>query len=209
MITTLALVLAAGAMDTQIDYSGLPVLESVSDYRIVTESVEAVVDPATRGTGTVQYNSTTQYRNLGAVGKVTIIIPRYRQGDGVPDFPVTATWDNVNVDLKPSTVKYGFLEGTANFVAQGTHALRVSFQNKLVKSGYANTQRRTQYELDGNHSVELFTMSYKYAHGTTFGLPTMSPDLGWQIGEKGASTRQQSFEPGGRTTSFVFYPTGF
>jgi len=209
MFTTLALLLTGPRLAAApLDYSGLPTIQAATDYRIVTESVEGVVDPRTRGTGTVDYTSTTVYRNLGAVGAVTITIPRYRLGDGTPDFTVIATWDNVKLNLKP-VVDGASLTATATFTAQGTHALRVSYENVLVKAGYGDTQRKTSYQLTGNHPVELFTMAYRYSTKTAFGEPTMEPDLDWQIGPKGISVRKQNFEPGGRAVILEFYPFGF
>jgi len=209
MFPALACLMTFGAMDTQIDYSGLPSIVAYSDYKIVTEAVQATLDPSTVGSDLVDFNSTTVYRNVGAVGQVTITIPRYRQGDGAPDFPVTASWDNVSLDLKPSPIKAGFLQATASFVAQGTHALRIHFQEKAVKSGYANTQRKLEYQLNGSQPVGLFTMSFRYTNKTVFGAPKISPDLGWQSGPKGVAMRQENFEPGGRAAILEYYPFGF
>ena len=52
-------------------------------------------------------------------------------------------------------------------------------------------------------------ISYKYSDKSVFQLPEMHPNLGWQIGDKGAFVREVNYWPDNQLTYLSFYPGGF
>jgi hypothetical protein len=200
---------AALAVPTDTSWSGLPRLEAATPYRIVTESVTATIEGTNgRGvSGLYDVESLTQYRNIGAVGRVTIHIPWPTGAAGDHGAPVV-WWDGQRVatNRPPESNE---VRATASFKANGTHSLKIDFSAKLARWGEGSRQVALGYKLAGGQAVELFTMAFKYSNRVVFTLPTIEPDLGWQIGYSGAATRQTNFVPGDRVVQMIFYPNGF
>lgn len=219
-MSLLLLLLAQTSSQTPLDYSGLPILNSAAPYRVLTHGVTLDVGGAVgRGpNGSVFVTSTTVYRHVGGAEKATIVIPRHRQGEGAPDFDVTATWDNAPLQLQPSGSNLtgdtspgteSDLTATVPLRQDGTHALRISYSTQLQHMGYGANQRKMAYLLDGKQKIELLSIAYRYPAQVVFGLPAAEPDLGWQIGNKGVSARMADFTPPEQVSDIVFYPNSY
>ena len=219
-VSPLLLLLAQTSSQTALDYSGLPILNSAMPYRVLTHGVTLDIGGSTgRGpNGSVFVSSTTVYRHQGGAEKATIVIPRHRQGDGAPDFDVTATWDNAPLELQPTTTNLSGdaspgtesdLTATVPLRQDGTHALRISYSTSLQHMGYNGTQRKAAYLLDGKQPIELLSIAYRYPPQVVFGLPIAEPEEGWEIGSKGASARLANITPPNQVSDIVFYPNSF
>jgi hypothetical protein len=184
-------------------YSGSPELISQNGYRILTENVSVNLMSDDR----VRIASTTVYRNQGSATTATVkILDSVLQFASGPTV-LAATWDNVPITLKPTTDASGKWYGiaTVSLDAQATHSLSVNLFSKLTNSGYAKDEEGFRYRLTGSVPVDLFSMAYRYPSGIVFGLPTVQPDLGWEVGNRGASIRKTNFNPNNVDTSIEFY----
>jgi hypothetical protein len=227
MITTAIVLLALGGqhlpVNASFDYSGLPLLRTAEKvdvpFHTVTADIGGVKD------GYVDVTTTTVYKNqTNSIVRATLIIPRRRYGDaqsGQPTFDIKATWNDAVLVLKPAadqgykevvgkTVKYASDLSTKVKLDPGaTYALRVSYEVLLGRSGYEQKQRVTGYLFDGDKTIGQMNISYKYSDKSVFQLPEMHPNLGWQIGDKGAFVREVNYWPDNQLTYLSFYPGGF
>lgn len=227
MITT-AIALAALAAqklpdNPSFDYSGLPQLRTAEKIDFQTHSV--TVDIGGVKDGYVDVSTTTVLKNTTANKVVaTLIVPRRRLGDansGQPAFDITATWDKKPLKLVPAsdhgysetvgkTVKYASdLSAKVTLAAGSTYALRIAYQTLLGKGGYEQKQRMTGYLFDGDKTISQLNIVYRYTDKSVFRLPEMHPNLGWQIGDKGAFVREENYWPDNQLTYLSFYPGGF
>ena len=227
MLTVLAL-LAINHVDDNLsfDYSGFPQLRASAPFAIRSHGVTLDADAKNvevSKDGTVTVTSITVFRYQGNEDCVgTVVIPRIRVGDeqsGQATFKVEATWDKKKIDLSPDTPKgtqkgggkevtyRNDLSGMVMYKKQGTHALRITYKVALGRAGYEQKQRIVGYLLNPPMPVDLLAISYRFAESTMFGLPAVAPDLGWSIGDKGATYRKENFQASKQLTSVVFYPT--
>ncbi len=206
--------------DTTLDYTGLPQLASSQAYEIRGHSAALKLEG-----NTVVVESTTEYRNRGDAGTATILVPRRRSGDeasGQPTFSVEATWDKKPVRLTPVAergtservdarlTKYASdLSVSVPFDKQSTHALRLRATLALGKTGRGPQRRIAGYLLEGGTPITTLNVAFQYGRPTVFDLPTAEPDLGWQIGSKGAFARKSNFTPHGEMATIAFWPGGF
>lgn len=215
----LALLLAL-PVDTSLDYTGLPQLAAPTPYQIRGHSATLKVEG-----DTVVVESTTEYRNRGDAATATILVPRRRLGDdnsGQPTFSVEGTWDKKPIKLSPiatrgtseklstgATAYASDLSVTLPFDKQATHALRLRATLSLGKAGKGPQRRVAGYLLEGGVPIDILNIAFQYGKPTVFDLPEAAPDLGWQIGEKGAFARKADFTPNGEIASIAFWKGGF
>ena len=206
--------------DTTLDYTGLPQLAAPMAYEIRGHSATLKVEG-----NTVVVESTTEYRNRGEAGSATILVPRRRAGDensGQPTFNVEATWDKKPVKLMAIAARgtservdarqtryASDLNATVPFGKQATHALRLRATLALGKTGKGPQRRIAGYLLEGGVPFGVLNIAFQYGRPTVFDLPTAEPDLGWQIGDRGAFARKADYTPKGDVASIAFWPGGF
>jgi hypothetical protein len=65
------------------------------------------------------------------------------------------------------------------------------------------------YLFDGDKTLGQMNIAYRYNEKTVFRLPEMHPNLGWQVGDKGAYVREDNYWPDNQLTYLSFYPGGF
>ena len=214
------LALLALPLDTSLDYTGLPQLASSMPYEIRGHSATVKVEG-----DTVVVESTTEYRNRGDATTATILVPRRRAGDGEsgpPSFAVEATWDKRPLRFAPAAdrgtserldathTRYASdLAATVNLGRQSTHALRLRATLPLGKTGAAPRKSIAGYLLEGGVPIGTLNVAFKYGPPTVFNLPTVAPDLGWQVGTRGAFARKKGYLPTGEVASIAFYRGGF
>ncbi len=190
----------------RLEFSGSPILDSPNPYRIQTHGVTITIDPS----GTATVSSTTVYRNQGGAVSAKLTLQRWGAKGHIPTFAIKATWDNHPVVFSEkaqpdSDFEVTNLTATVPMGNQATHALRVSYAAAMSRTGYDNKKLTAWYRLDPGHAVDLFTISFKYPEKMVFGLPDMAPDLGWEVGAKGASARKTNFDAKGAVASATFY----
>jgi len=227
MITTaIALLAFQGARlpeNPSFDYSGLPQLRTAEKVDFQTHSVTLEIGGVREGY--VDVSTTTVLKNTtDATIRATLIIPRRRLGDpnsGQPTFDISATWDKKPLKLTPASdhgysetvgkvVKYSSDLSTKVILSAGsTYALKINYQVLLGKGGYEQKQRLAGYLFDGDKTIAQLNIVYRYTNKTVFRLPEMHPNLGWQIGEKGAFVREENYWPDNQLTYLSFYPGGF
>jgi hypothetical protein len=203
------------------DYSGMPTL-AAPQTRVVTHSVTVeLTDKAANVT------STTVFRTESTSGTaISILVPRMRLGDnrsGQPTFAVSATWDKTPVSLGTYTSRgisrevvqgkiweyRNDLVGKAQMKAQGTHALRVSYTVPFGRAGVDRKMHVAGYYFTPSSTIGQMNITFRYGGKTVFRLPQVRPDWAWQVGDKGAFIRQESFSPTGQLAYVTFYPGGF
>jgi len=205
------------------DYSGMPQLRTAERVDILSHNVTLDID-ATRE-GFVDVSSTTVFKNTtkGTV-KAVLIVPRRRFGDAMSSFPgfdISASWDKTKLSLAPAsdhgfsetigkTVKYSTdLSANVKLAPGATYGLRINYVVPLGKGGYEQKQCLVGYLFDGDKTIGQMNIAYRYGGKTVFSLPEAHPNLGWQIGEKGAFVRQSNYWPDNQLTFVTFYPGGF
>jgi hypothetical protein len=227
MITT-ALVLATLLQsklpdNPSFDYSGLPQLRTPERVDIISHSVTCEIDGTREGF--VDVTSTTVFKNMTKASiKATLVVPRRRYGDAnssFPNFDITGTWDLKKLILTPASdhgyqeangkvVKYATdLSAPVRLMPGGTYGLRLSYTVPIGKCGYEQKQKIVGYLFDGDKTIGQLNVTYRYGGKTVFSLPEARPNLGWQVGEKGAFVRQENYWPDNQLTYVTFYPGGF
>lgn len=184
-------------------YAGTPKLASANKYRILSENVAINLVSENR----VRIASTTVYRNIGDATTATLSISDGLLGPKGAASKIIATWDDVPIvfDIHTGPAQESTATATVALGKEATHALRMNVYGVLAKAGYAKDQLEFRYRLAGDHPIELFSLAYRYPSGSIFGLPTVEPDLGWEIGSKGASIRKTDFTPSDQETKIQFY----
>ena len=227
MITTAILLVAIFQQklpeNPSFDYSGLPQLRTAEKVDVLSHTVSLDID-ATRE-GYVDVSSTTVYKNTtNATVKATLVVPRRRYGDSMssyPGFDIVATWDKKPLTLAPAS-DHGFSETVGNTVKYATdlstdvqlapgstYGLRINYSVPIGKGGYEQKQKLVGYLFDGDKSIGQLNISYRYSGHTVFSLPEARPNLGWQIGDRGAFVRKENYWPDNQLTFVAFYPGGF
>ena len=227
MITTAIALLTLGAQrapeSASFDYSGLPQLRTIEkvevQYHTVTLDVGDVRD------GYVDVVTTTVFKNrTNHAIRATLIVPRRRIGDansGQPGFSINATWDKKPLPLIEAadrgysevvgkSVKYSSdLSAKVILQAGGTYGLRTSYEVAIGKVGYEQKQHIAGYLFDGDKTIGQMNVSFKYNEKTVFRLPEVRPNLGWQIGDKGAFIREENYWPDNQLMYLTFYSGDF
>jgi hypothetical protein len=198
-------------------YSGEPILTSSMPYKLVSYSVSMNIDTNQRGraTGTVTVDSTMVFRSEGPAGTAALSIPVIQGGPSAAELDIKAAWDKrpLNLQTQPSKPMGAEMESDMSasvpLRAQGTHALRVHYTMPLQNVGYSGNEFQVSYLMNSNAPAGLFTFGIKYSPDSVFNLPTISPNLGWQIGRNGAAMRAVNFTPPNGPVTMQFYPNGF
>lgn len=227
MITTALALMALGGQklpdNPSFDFSGLPMLRTAEKIDIQFHNV--TIEIGTIRDGYVNVTDNTVYKNLThAVVRATLIVPRRRYGDansGQPTFDIAATWDKAPLKLMPASdhgyseaigkvVKYSSdLSAKVKLDPQATHALHVTYEVPIGRSGYEQHQRIAGYLFDGDKTIDRMNIAYKYTEKTVFRLPELHPNMGWQIGDRGAFVKEDNYWPDNQMTYLSFYPGGF
>jgi hypothetical protein len=224
LTTVLASMLLAPVLpeNPSFDYSGLP---SVPKTSMKTHGVQ--VDMSTEKVATI--TSTTVVKNEGTEPLKTIVsIPRRRVGDaksGNPSFQVKALWNNqplslvatsgiprgqkLDIDNKSYVYKSDVFQQVTLGPGQ-TCSLKITYSIPFGRCGFEQKQKIAGYLFEGDQTVGLVSLSYRYGGPTVFRLPEAFPkDWGWQVGAKGVFRRLENFTPNGELTYITFYPGGF
>ncbi len=198
-----------------VDYSGLPQVSGHVTFVSHAVTLELYKDYAL-------VSSVSQIHNDGGAGSVTVTIPRGRIGDeksGSPGFGVSATWVNTPIQLGAGSstsapngkqsIFTSSLKGTAKMTAGGSYALRINYRVPLGRCGFDKKQYLAAYDLASPVSVGVVNVTYKYAKGVVFRLPLPKPDLGWQMGDRGAFVRLANYDGQTSLSYMAFYSGGF
>lgn len=112
-----------------------------------------------------------------------------------PDSDVAgARWYGFKVSLKPGEWK----------------AFESTLTRPLNKSGEGWAERFVTYLMRPcDDKLEQFQLSIKYPKNLVFQTATVSPNLGWQVGDKGAFYSKKDWLPGKTAFRFQFYPGTF
>jgi hypothetical protein len=100
------------------------------------------------------------------------------------------------------------------FGVKNTYGLKITYQVPMGKGGLDGMLRLIAYETAGasawNGPLDRLNFTIHFGPSVVFHVSSAAPDWGWQIGDKGAFFKQDSFQPQGDTlVRFVFYPGGF
>ena len=114
----------------------------------------------------------------------------------------------------PTTRMLRYKSAAVTFKVKGTHVLRISYQVPMGKAGLDGMNRLIAYETNGasawSGSMDRLNFTVHYGPGVVFHVIEAEPNWGWQIGDKGAFFKQDSFHPEGDTLArFIFYPGGY
>ena len=202
-----ALVLQSGLPEKAVvQWSGVPAI-SGANVHIQFHNVTLTVYKTY-----VDVSSTTLVKNDGGPGPATIrIFQNQAGGTGLSPVPTTATWAGKPISFGGWVGSRGasVSAATASMQNQGSYALRVSYRVPIGVSGFDHKQRVVAYDLESPMPIGTLMATYSYAPGVVFHLPELSPDLGWQIGPKGAFVRINNYDGKAGLSSCAFYPGGF
>lgn len=185
--------------------------------KMVSESVSFQIE-----SDDVLVTATYVFKNTTAK---PVSVPTEIQLDPVDDKLEFQTWAlggfSATLDKKPLTFTrtpyiaekaqlpaYRF---TLNCVANGTHALRLTYRAGQVR---AERERTFVYINAGaagwTDKVDVANYSFKYTLKTVFAIKSLEPNYGWQWGETGAFARKTDFEPApGEEIRFNYWPGDF
>jgi len=240
MITT---ILLSGVLAVQVQgplpknaaivYSGLPALQSPApSLKFVSCSVTGTLSK-----DSVAFSTLLLFKNLSDKPyPVTLKLPVNAQnpiiGQGY-DIDFAVSWDKVPVKASPykqeqaltdenvklrngaiwtKYIRYKTL--TLAVKPSATHALRLSFDVPIGKSGLDGLQRIVAYDLAGastySQPIEHIPFSLKYTPEIMFQKIAALPNYGWQIGPNGAFFQVRNYVPGADALArFMFYPGGY
>lgn len=164
-----------------------------------------------------EVSTLTLVKNNGAAGNVTVTIPEFQSEAGAPSFAISATWANAPMMLKREGIM-GIPEQrnpSWRFSAAGpmknlgTYALRTDYSVPLGKCGFDHKQFLAAYDLNSPAAIGTLMVTYKYGPGVVFHEPEAGPNLGWQIGLKGAYVRLDNYDGKAGLSYCAFYSGGF
>lgn len=227
MLTTLlALVVAQQASpfpkNPDFDYSGIPMFDAPGDMlQVRSHSATIEVGETFADVATV-----TELRNLsGNTLRVHVTVPRYRLGPGTPkapDFNISASINKHPLTLEPPQVRGGplmligdavqrhnELQTTLYLAPNTSYGFRTSYRVPVGRAGVDHKLRLVGYALARSFPIGNLSISYRTAAASVFHLPRPLPDLGWQIGPRGAYAKLSNFTPHGQVTYVTFYSGGF
>jgi len=204
-----------------VDYTGMPEIRAAAgSLQLRTHSATIEIQGET-----AVVTSTTEVKNLTSGPlPIAVVLPRRRvadRGTSQPSFPIELLANRRAIPLQESrrgivdrpnsrqTDAVSDQEGRLTMGRNSTLGLRVTARIPLGRAGIDRKQRLAAYQLGGALPVGQLNIAYRYAGDTVFRLPEARPDLGWQIGPRGAFTRLSNVTPAGQVTSVAFYPGGF
>lgn len=192
-------------------YSGIPTITG-QNVAIQSHTVTILLTK-----DRAEVSTLTLVKNNGGAGSASFSIPEFQTEPPAPGFEVTATWANTPVTLKREGI-VGIPEQrnpSWRFSAAGpmknlgTYALRVTYSAPLGKCGFDHKQWLAAYDLTSAVPIGTLMVTYKYGPGVVFHEPEAGPNLGWQIGLKGAYVRLDNYDGKGGLSYCAFYPGGF
>ncbi|HVT12799.1 MAG TPA: hypothetical protein VHE55_11075 [Fimbriimonadaceae bacterium] len=192
-------------------YSGIP---TVTGQNIVVQSHSVTLllkkDHA-------EVSSLTLIKNDGPAGTAAVTIPEFQSVPGAPSFAIAATWANAPLTLSREQIM-GIPEnrnptwrfsGKGPMKNLGTYALRISYSVPLGKCGFDHKQFLAAYDLNSPAPIGTLMTTYTYGPGVVFHEPEAAPNLGWQVGQKGAFLRLNGYDGKGGLSYCAFYSGGF
>lgn len=166
------------------------------------------------------YTAKTLYKNTGAVPvQARVIVPIYGR-DGDVDFyrtDVKATWGGASVAGSRGDVA---IESEPMWVSEYSFNVTLkpgewkAFESKMTrplnKSGEGWAERFVTYLMQPtDDELEQFQLSIKYPKNLVFQTAAVSPNIGWQVGERGAFFSKKNWRAGKTSFRFQFYPGTF
>lgn len=202
-----ALVVQTGLPEKAVvQWSGIPAISAPTTH-IQFHNVTLTINKTY-----VDVASTTLVKNDGGPGVASIAIYQSQLGGtSLPPVPVTATWAGKPLAIAGWSGSRGASAATtsAPMLNLGSYALRISYRVPIGISGFDHKQRVAAYDLTSAAPIGTLMVTYAYAPGVVFHLPDMGPNLGWQIGPKGAFVRINDYDGKAGLSSCAFYPGGF
>ncbi|MFI5387067.1 MAG: hypothetical protein ACHQ50_13215 [Fimbriimonadales bacterium] len=192
-------------------YSGIP---KITGQNIAIQSHTVTI---TVSKEFADVSSLTLIKNNGAAGNAVILIPGF-QTAGTASVPsVSATWTNIAVPLlrepmmsipeaRNPSVRFS---GSGPMQNLGTYALRISYRLPIGRSGFDHKQYLGAYDLTSPVPIGTLMVTYNYAKGVVFHEPEAGPNLGWQVGEKGAFVKVVNYDGKAGLSYCAFYSGGF
>lgn len=171
------------------------------------------------GRETVDVSSLTLVKNNGPAGSAKVSIPQMRVGMAPGSLSnVALSWAGKALPFQYTSV----IDSTPGSIAQpsdlvatgamqnlGTYALRVNYRVPIGKSGFDHKQRLAIYDVGSPVPIGTLMVTYSYAPGVVFHEPEAGPNLGWQIGLKGAFVKVSNYDGKAGLSYCAFYPGGF
>jgi hypothetical protein len=205
-----ALVLQAATLPEKpvVAYSGIP---SVSGSNVVIQSHTVNLSIFK---DYVDVSSLTLVKNSGPAGAANINVGFGSLGGAQVPTALTATWAGKPLVLtqeKRMDQLSGIppMDGAGAMQNLGTYALRISYRVPLGKCGFDHKQRLAAYGLLSSTPIGTLMVTYQYAPGVVFHEPEAGPNLGWQVGLKGAFLKLNNYDGKADVSYCAFYPGGF
>lgn len=213
-----ALALLAVTMARPVSWTGTPVWQSGSPDAAHVRTVFHKVGINLTAT-TATYTAKTLYKNTGDKPLSAQVLVPVIGKDGTEDWldtSVTGKWGDANV---ASIGKVEFDNGVKNVVWYGFKvtmkpgewkAFESRLSRPLNKAGEGLAERFVTYLVQpGTDQWEQFQIAINYPKGLVFQTVTVSPNMGWQIGDTGAFYSKKDWTPGMTSFRMQFYPGTF
>lgn len=233
MITALTALLATQTIPSSasVIYPAFPECRTDTAVQMVTHGATYKIDNAK-----VSFSSLTTLRNAGDKEvSVELVLPvrgkqvTWPQSEGmrlsamINKAAATMKVGNINrTEPTPEHKANGIWAGTyerlysttLKFKARETKSLAVNFSAPIGRAGLDGIQRMVVYDTAGgdnwNGPVGQFNFAIQYERNTVLQVYAALPEGKWQIGEKGAFWKQNSFEPAQKAhLIFTYYPYSF
>ncbi|MCH8978049.1 MAG: hypothetical protein IH945_02250 [Armatimonadetes bacterium] len=226
MIATLALALSLPPLhvpaDAELVYPVMPQLTPIAneDGEKVALRMSIHSARARLGETTCDFASLSLFKNTtdfsGEV-ELAVSFESYRHGFGA-QIPVRALWSDVEVEPAEVEVLTG---EPSRYVVKfrvpvdkaATHSLRLYFTLPIGVSGVDREERLIAYKLADigqSEAIEQFRMSVQYDQRTVFVPIAAKPDLGWEVGPRGAYLKMDGRRSDhAEVLSYRYYPAGF
>ncbi|HTQ12003.1 MAG TPA: hypothetical protein VMI31_18215 [Fimbriimonadaceae bacterium] len=192
-----------------VEFSGIP---GVTGQNIAVESHSVTI------TLTKQYadvSSLTLIKNNGPAGNAGITVSMGVVGTEMPSDPgLTGTWANVPIAFnhpKRADQLSGIppYEGFGKMQNLGTYALRLHYRLPIGHSGLGHKQFLAAYDLTSLVPIGTLMVTYTYGPGVVFHEPEAGPNIGWQIGQRGAFVKLAPYDGKTALSYCAFYNAGF
>lgn len=191
-----------------VGYCGIP---DLANRNLVIQSHTATL---TIASDHVEVSTLTLVKNNGPAATYTVnLLPASRGGSPVPA-GITATWANAPVAWNQAH-RMDQMSGQPPIYASlrvqklGTYALRIKYSAPIGKCGFDHKQRIVAYDLFSTAPIGTLMVTYSCAQGVVFHEPEAGPDLGWQIGVRGAFLKLDNYNGKAGLSYCAFYPGGF
>ena len=231
ILATLALVQSPGPLPTNaaIVFSGIPgiVGSASADVRMTSHGVSFDLTKAVATVSSVSLFHNDAAQPATVLLKLPVDAQNPVLGRGW-DIDFSATLDGVKLKVGPWKEEQRLTEAAGSpwtkilrykaaqvtFKPKATHVLRLSYQVPMGKAGLDGMNRLIAYETAGANSwkgpMDRLNFIVHFGKGVVFHVISAEPNWGWQIGDKGAFFKQESFRPSGDTLArFIFYPGGY